>query len=134
MLSVALLDTGGPIPDSQRAGPATLVAGGPEQYLVDAGRGVLMRLAAVGSGPAQLGAVLLTHLHSGHDRGGAGRRRIRHLLRGQVAAGVTTGVTPTMFNPEGLVTRAQMAAFLCRLVTTAAYGASGAPTAACSSG
>ena len=50
------------------------------------------------------------------------------------AAGVTTGVTPTMFNPNGLVTRAQMAAFLCRLTNTAAYGASGAPTAACSSG
>ena len=66
MLTITLLGTGGPIPDPHRAGPATLVAGGSEQYLVDAGRGVLMRLAAVGSGPAQLSAVLLTHLHSDH--------------------------------------------------------------------
>lgn len=66
MLAVTLLGTGGPIPDPQRAGPATLVSGGSEQYLVDAGRGVLMRLAAAGVGPAQLKAVLLTHLHSDH--------------------------------------------------------------------
>ncbi|MXV98231.1 MAG: ribonuclease Z [Acidimicrobiaceae bacterium] len=66
MLAVTLLGTGGPIPDPQRAGPSTLVSGGSEQYLVDAGRGVLMRLAAAGVGPAQLNAVLLTHLHSDH--------------------------------------------------------------------
>ena len=66
MLTVTLLGTSGPVPDPHRAGPATLVAGGTEQYLVDAGRGVLMRLAAIGSGPAQLSAVLLTHLHSDH--------------------------------------------------------------------
>ena len=66
MLAVTLLGTGGPIPDPQRAGPATLVSGGAEHYLVDAGRGVLMRLAAAGVGPAQLKAVLLTHLHSDH--------------------------------------------------------------------
>ena len=66
MLTITLLGTGGPIPDPHRAGPATLVSAGSEQYLVDAGRGVLMRLAAIGSGPAQLSAVLLTHLHSDH--------------------------------------------------------------------
>ena len=66
MLTVTLLGTGGPIPDPNRAGPATRVSAGSEQYLVDAGRGVLMRLAAAGSGPAQLSAVLLTHLHSDH--------------------------------------------------------------------
>ncbi len=53
MITVTLLGTGGPIPDPHRAGPATLVAGGSEQYLVDAGRGVLMRLAAAGSGPTE---------------------------------------------------------------------------------
>ena len=66
MLTITLLGTGGPVPDPHRAGPATLVSAGSEQYLVDAGRGVLMRLAAAGSGPAQLSAVLLTHLHSDH--------------------------------------------------------------------
>ena len=66
MITVTLLGTGGPIPDPHRAGPATLVSADSEQYLVDAGRGVLMRLAAAGSGAAQLSAVLLTHLHSDH--------------------------------------------------------------------
>lgn len=66
MLSITLLGTGSPLPDPHRAGPATLITGGDEQYLVDAGRGVLMRLAAAGSGATQLRAVLLTHLHSDH--------------------------------------------------------------------
>lgn len=57
MISITLLGTGGPVPDPLRAGPAALIAGGSEQYLVDAGRGVLMRLAAAGSGAAQLRAV-----------------------------------------------------------------------------
>lgn len=72
MIAITLLGTGGPIPDAHRAGPATLVSCGAgdgdvtEHYLVDAGRGVLMRLAAVGLRPPQLTAVLLTHLHSDH--------------------------------------------------------------------
>lgn len=66
MLTVTLLGTGGPIPDPNRAGPATLVSTGVDHYLVDAGRGVLMRLAAAGLGAGQLTAVLLTHLHSDH--------------------------------------------------------------------
>src|SRR5699024_9709824 len=37
-----------------------------EHYLVDAGRGVLMRLAEAGLMATQLSAVLLTHLHSDH--------------------------------------------------------------------
>jgi ribonuclease Z len=37
-----------------------------EHYLVDAGRGVLMRLAAAGLGAPNLAAVLITHLHSDH--------------------------------------------------------------------
>lgn len=65
-LSVTLLGTGGPIPDPHRAGPATLVSSETDHFLVDAGRGVLMRLAAAGIGVGQLKAVLLTHLHSDH--------------------------------------------------------------------
>jgi len=65
-LVVTLLGTGSPLPDPHRAGPATLVCGGGEQHLVDAGRGVVMRLAAAGSGPTLLTSVLLTHLHSDH--------------------------------------------------------------------
>ena len=66
MLVVTLLGTGSPIPDPHRAGPATLIQGGKENYLVDAGRGVLMRLAAVGGSINTISAVLLTHLHSDH--------------------------------------------------------------------
>ncbi|HJO18973.1 MAG TPA: MBL fold metallo-hydrolase, partial [Acidimicrobiales bacterium] len=66
MLAITLLGTGSPMPDPHRAGPATLVTGGAEQFLVDAGRGVLMRLGGAASSAGQLSAVLLTHLHSDH--------------------------------------------------------------------
>ena len=66
MIDVTLLGTGSPIPDPYRAGPSTLVQAGDENYLVDAGRGVLMRLAGAGCAPTMLTAVLLTHLHSDH--------------------------------------------------------------------
>jgi ribonuclease Z len=66
MLTITLLGTGSPIPSPDRAGPATLISGGDEHYLVDAGRGVLMRLAALGLGATNLSIVLLTHLHSDH--------------------------------------------------------------------
>jgi ribonuclease Z len=69
-LTVTLLGTGSPMPSPDRAGPATLISAGQggegEHYLVDAGRGVLMRLAAVGLGAPNLAAVLITHLHSDH--------------------------------------------------------------------
>lgn len=69
-LAVTLLGTGSPMPAPDRAGPATLVSAGEgpgaEHYLVDAGRGVLMRLAACMLGAPNLTAVLITHLHSDH--------------------------------------------------------------------
>ena len=69
-LTITLLGTGSPIPSADRAGPATLISAGSgidaEHYLVDAGRGVLMRLAALGLGAPNLTAVLITHLHSDH--------------------------------------------------------------------
>jgi ribonuclease Z len=64
---VTMLGTGSPIPDPNRAGPATLVRAGGLNLLVDCGRGVSMRLAAAGvPGPPLLHRVLLTHLHSDH--------------------------------------------------------------------
>src|SRR4051794_16346879 len=65
-MEVVLLGTGNPIPDPDRAGPATLVRAGGVTLLFDCGRGVMQRLAAAGSGPGQLTAVMLTHLHSDH--------------------------------------------------------------------
>lgn len=66
MIEVTLLGTGSPIPDARRAGPSTLVRAGGQTFLVDCGRGVLQRLAAVGVGANNITALLLTHLHSDH--------------------------------------------------------------------
>jgi len=66
MIEVTLLGTGSPMVDANRAGPATLVRAGGQSFLVDCGRGVLMRAAAIGVGAADVTALLLTHLHSDH--------------------------------------------------------------------
>jgi ribonuclease Z len=66
-VDVITLGTGNPLPNPDRAGPATLVRAVGQNLLFDAGRGVLLRLAAVGLGlPAFLHQVFLTHLHSDH--------------------------------------------------------------------
>lgn len=65
-MDITLLGTGSPIPSPDRAGAATLVTAGGTRLLVDAGRAVGMRLAAVGVFAPMLGAVLMTHLHSDH--------------------------------------------------------------------
>ncbi|CAN5721483.1 Rv2407 family type 3 sulfatase [soil metagenome] len=66
MIEITLLGTGSPMVDANRAGPSTLVRAGDGLFLIDCGRGVLQRAAAVGVGAANLTAVLLTHLHSDH--------------------------------------------------------------------
>jgi len=66
MIEIILLGTGSPIPDPNRAGPSTLVRAGGQVFLVDCGRGVLQRAAAVGVAASGLSALLLTHLHSDH--------------------------------------------------------------------
>ena len=65
-MDIVLTGTGSPLPDANRAGPSTLVKAGDTHILVDAGRGVVMRMAGGGSLPALLAAVLVTHLHSDH--------------------------------------------------------------------
>ena len=65
-MEVYLLGTGSPIPDANRAGPTALVKAGDTHILLDAGRGVVMRLAGAGSVPPMLSAVLITHFHSDH--------------------------------------------------------------------
>lgn len=66
MIDITLLGTGSPMVDPNRAGPSTLVKAGDGVFLVDCGRGVLMRAAAAGVGAANITALLLTHLHSDH--------------------------------------------------------------------
>ena len=66
MIAITLLGTGSPMVDPNRAGPSTLVTAGDQSFLVDCGRGALMRAAAAGVGAANLTALLLTHLHSDH--------------------------------------------------------------------
>jgi ribonuclease Z len=65
-IEVVLLGTGNPLPDRDRAGAATLVRAAGKTILVDAGRGVCMRLAGAGVVPVLLDAVFVTHLHSDH--------------------------------------------------------------------
>lgn len=65
-MDITLLGTGGPVPAPDRAGPSTLVTAGTTRVLVDAGRGVCMRLVAAGVFPPMLDAVFVTHLHSDH--------------------------------------------------------------------
>lgn len=72
-MEVVLLGTGYPRPDPDRAGPSTAVlvtsAAGDKVFLVDAGRGVMMRYAALGLPLKSIRAVFLTHLHSDHTSG-----------------------------------------------------------------
>jgi ribonuclease Z len=65
-IAVTLLGTGSPIPDANRAGPATLVKAGNTFLLFDCGRGVAMRLIGAGVPIPFIGNVLITHLHSDH--------------------------------------------------------------------
>lgn len=68
-MQVILLGTGYPRPDPERAGPSTAVVVGKKLFVVDAGRGVVLRLAATEFPLRALRAVFLTHLHSDHTAG-----------------------------------------------------------------
>ncbi|MGH9509105.1 MAG: MBL fold metallo-hydrolase [Terriglobales bacterium] len=68
-MQVVLLGTGFPRPDPERAGPATAVVVGEKVFVVDAGRGVVLRLAAAELPLKSVQAVFLTHLHSDHTAG-----------------------------------------------------------------
>ena len=65
-MKVTLLGTGSPLPSVTCAGPSTLVQAAGQNIIVDAGRGVIMRMVAAGCPPPFVSAVLLTHLHSDH--------------------------------------------------------------------
>jgi ribonuclease Z len=65
-MQVVILGSGSPLPDPERAGPATLVRTSVGDVMIDCGRGVLMRAAAAGTSAGGLRALALTHLHSDH--------------------------------------------------------------------
>jgi len=66
VMQLILLGTGYPYPSAERAGPSCAVAVGEKLFIVDAGRGCGMRLAALGNPWDSIEAVFLTHLHSDH--------------------------------------------------------------------
>jgi len=65
-MKITLLGTGSPLPSATCAGPSTLVQAGGQNIVVDAGRGVIMRLVGAMCPPAFISAVIITHLHSDH--------------------------------------------------------------------
>ncbi|WHZ10683.1 MAG: Ribonuclease Z [Burkholderiaceae bacterium] len=68
-LNVTLLGTGSPVPSSVRFSQAILIEAGKEKILVDAGRGVTIRLSQLGIPLRELTSIFLTHLHSDHIDG-----------------------------------------------------------------
>ena len=59
-VELVMVGTGSPVPDAQRAGPSQLVGVDGRWFLIDAGRGCLMRLAAAGVGTTLLESLLVT--------------------------------------------------------------------------
>ncbi|HKD02476.1 MAG TPA: MBL fold metallo-hydrolase [Terriglobales bacterium] len=81
---VVLLGTGTPVPDPDRAGPATAIVVDDSAYLVDFGPGVVRRAKAAvldkhitALEPANLKVAFVTHLHSDHTAGEKVRRERR---------------------------------------------------------
>src|SRR6185437_8451480 len=68
-IRVTLLGTGSPIPEPQRAGPATLVQAADQNLLFDAGRGVTTRLYQLKLSFRKVTPVFITHYHSDHING-----------------------------------------------------------------
>jgi ribonuclease BN (tRNA processing enzyme) len=64
--SVVLLGTGGPRPDVARGATSLLIQAGEDNVLIDAGRGVVRQLAALGIDLARIDPVLITHHHYDH--------------------------------------------------------------------
>ena len=65
-MKITLLGTGSPLPSATCAGPSTLVQAAEQNIVVDAGRGVIMRLVGAMCPPPTISAVFITHLHSDH--------------------------------------------------------------------
>jgi ribonuclease Z len=68
-MQLIVLGTGYPRPSAERAGPSCAVVVGKRILIVDAGRGLVTRLASTGNAWSSIDAVFLTHLHSDHIDG-----------------------------------------------------------------
>jgi ribonuclease Z len=66
---VTLLGTGVPIPSPDRFGPGTLIEAGNQKLLIDAGRGITMRLFQLKIPIGKIDPLFLTHFHSDHTSG-----------------------------------------------------------------
>jgi len=66
---VTLLGTGVPIPSPDRFGPGILIEAGHRKLLIDAGRGITMRLFQLKVPIGKIDALFLTHFHSDHTSG-----------------------------------------------------------------
>jgi ribonuclease Z len=66
---VTLIGTGTPIPNPDRFGPCTLVEAGNAKFLIDAGRGAVIRLAQLKVPLGRIDVQFLTHYHSDHTSG-----------------------------------------------------------------
>jgi ribonuclease Z len=66
---VTLLGTGVPTPSPERFGPGTLIEAGDQKLLIDAGRGVTMRLFQLKIPIGKIEPLFLTHFHSDHTSG-----------------------------------------------------------------
>lgn len=65
-MTVTMLGTGTPFPDSARYGSAILVEAGGKRLLFDCGRGATIRLSQIARKPSEIDGVFLTHLHADH--------------------------------------------------------------------
>ncbi len=65
-MRVTLLGTGTPMPNPNRFGAATLIEAGSHKLLIDAGRGVTIRLGQLGLPLRDVSEVFITHFHSDH--------------------------------------------------------------------
>ena len=68
-ITAILLGTGFPRPAADHAGTATAIVAGDKWFVVDAGRGVTLRIAGTKLDYDKMRAVFLTHLHSDHTAG-----------------------------------------------------------------
>jgi ribonuclease Z len=68
-MELVLLGTGYPYPSADRAGPSCAVVVGDATFIVDAGRGVGMRIAGAGISWSRIRGAFITHLHSDHYDG-----------------------------------------------------------------